>query len=227
MTPQELYDAFRTEVADLTKPYLWTDAEVYSFMDEAQMSLCRFGVGISDSDSEVTRISYAAGDEYVPYDPRILRVRMARLASSSRQVDVMNFNDFTSGAAFGVDYGTVQRLVLDSTRGPVRYLVTDLHQDQFRLVYVPEAADELLLTVYRLPLEALTEASTAFEVSRQHHRPLLHWMKHLAFLKEDAETFDRARATEHEERFRAYCEQQADEVARREHKTRVVAYGGI
>ena len=52
-------------------------------------------------------------------------------------------------------------------------------------------------------------------------------MKALAYRKQDAETFDRARAEENEVVFARYCALVKSEFEREKHKTRVVAYGGL
>jgi hypothetical protein len=51
-------------------------------------------------------------------------------------------------------------------------------------------------------------------------------MKHLAHLKQDAETYDRGRADQFRTEFFAYCDQAKAEREKREHKFRTVAYGG-
>lgn len=52
-------------------------------------------------------------------------------------------------------------------------------------------------------------------------------MKHRAYMKQDAETFDRTKADEFEQRFNTYCEQVKREERRKGFKVRSVAYGGI
>ena len=51
--------------------------------------------------------------------------------------------------------------------------------------------------------------------------------KHRAYMKQDAETFDRTKADEFEKRFNAYCGQVKEEERRKAFKVRTVAYGGI
>lgn len=223
-----LITTFRSEVDDVAEPHLWTDTDVYGYIDETQKMFCRLAVGISDSTSELTNVTFSAGDEYATYDPRILRLRMARLASDYRSLRIMNFEDFVEGGVGADDdYGLyTAQPTLDLRAGPVTILITNMTENAVRLVKIPEADDAILLTVYRMPLEDITESSTALEVDPKHHRSLLYGMKSLAYQKEDAETFDKARAAENETRFRMYCEQVKDEIARREHKVRVVAYGG-
>lgn len=247
MDVESFVTAFRQEVSDEAEPRLWSDSEIVGFLDDAQKQFCRLAYGISDSTSSITTVPYAAGDEYVVYDPRILRIRMARIASSYRPLVLRNFEDYMSsnysgnfvgnpiGNYIGTyvgrynDYGAfMPSPVLDMRTGNVTTLVTNMSQNALRLVYIPDTDDALTLTVYRMPLESLTESSMSseLEIDEQHHIHLLHWMKYRAYRKEDAETFDKSRSAENKLSFQAYCEQAKDEIARREHKVRVVAYGG-
>ena len=51
MNTTELLAVFRQEVFDLETPYLWSDALVYTYIDEAQKQFCRDTYGIEDSSS--------------------------------------------------------------------------------------------------------------------------------------------------------------------------------
>ena len=84
------------------------------------------------------------------------------------------------------------------------------------------------LRVFRLPLEPITDiGDQELEVDEQHHNALLLWMKHLAFSKQDAETFDRGKADECERRFRAYCHAALKEQERARRNSGTVVYGGL
>jgi hypothetical protein len=231
VTPEELHDLFRLDVNDVAEPILWSSEEIYSYIDDAQKMFCRLGVGILDSTSDLTAVAFSSGDEFATYDPRILRIRLARLGSTLDEVPVFNINDILSGRICSSDYGAVSSSMskLDNTTGQIKAIVTDMEQNKVRLVYIPEEDDTLLLTGRRLPLESISldYPSTCLEIDDMHHRHLMHWMKHLAYQKEDAETFDRARSLDHEARFRVYCEGVKVEAARREFRPRVVAYGGL
>lgn len=84
----------------------------------------------------------------------------------------------------------------------------------------------LQMTVFRKPLTPIVD-DQALEVSAEHHRHLLLWVKHLAYSKQNAETFDRTRAKEFEDGFLSYCAVVQTEQRRARHKPRSVAYGGI
>jgi hypothetical protein len=102
-------------------------------------------------------------------------------------------------------------------------------QNLVKWLQVPIADDAANLVIYRLPLTKITDAGGQefVDVSEEHHYSLLMWMKALAYKKQDAETFDRAKSAENEAGFHAYCQQAKAELERRKHKNRVVAYGGL
>ena len=222
-----LFDRFRTDVADVAAPYLWADDEVWEYIDEAQKMFCRLEGGIPDSRSDITQIAATEGEEWGDLSPRILKIRDARRLSDARPVAVLNVEDIPAAAA-GNDYGAPRGLRLDDTQGPVCSFIVGMEKDAVRWVPIPVADDVVALTVYRLPLEVISGENPAeLEIDEQHHRSLLMWMKHLGYSKQDAETFDKGKAADFENAFRGYCQQAKEERERREHKPRVVAYGGL
>jgi hypothetical protein len=78
-----------------------------------------------------------------------------------------------------------------------------------------------------LPLVNIDEDADEFEIDEQHHLALLHWVKHKAYSKDDAETFDRRKADEFEARFRSYCAAAKVEQNRARHPAGSVMYGGL
>lgn len=232
MTPAQLKDLFRSDTRDEATPYLWSDAEIFVYMDDAQKMFCRKGGGIADSSSAMCAIPVQAGDTYVDYDSRILKLRDLRRASDGRNVNILNFEDLGHPGSAMDDYGQTVPFGAGGKKfatepSPITGVVVGMEVNKLRLVAPAIADDTLRAIVYRLPLATITGTSTAFEIDEQHHRHLLHWMKHLAHEKQDAETYDRGRSTEFQAKFLAYCDEAKAERERREHKYRTVAYGGI
>ena len=226
MNASGLYDSFRSDVVDTAKPYLWSDEEVFSYMDAAYRQFVRRTVGIADFTSDVTKIDVVIGEALAPIDPSILRVMSATKESDGREIVVANMTDATfmrSG-----DYSAVRQLAMDKQPGPVRYMIIGAERGKVKWVQIPVTDDIINLHVYRLPLVRIVDDTHPLdEVDEDHHIYLLDWMKHLAYKKQDAETFDRSKSKEHEEAFLGYCAQCVREWERYKHKTRVVAYGGI
>ncbi len=226
MTPNDLYLVFRADVVDVAEPHLWSDEEVWRYMNDAYMTFWRKVGGIPDFTSTACSVPIVAGAETSRLNPSILRIMSASRASDFGRIDVINSTDL--GRLRSSDYGQAKELRFDSSIGQVRYMVIGMQKNVARWVQVPERDDVCRLVIHRLPLEAITNQSDEFdELEEVHHSRLLLWMKHLAYSKQDAETFDKGRADLNAAEFNAYCTEYIAEKSRYAHKTRVVQYGGI
>jgi len=225
MDSTALRDLFRSEMRDEATPYLWSDAEIYSYIDDAQKMFCRLQGGIADASSAVTRLSVTAGDVFVPISPLILKIRGARRSADGYDLEILNFEDMQSRRSVD-DYGYRSGYRIDNTVGIVKAIVVGMEANKIRLVHIPQEDQLIDLIVYRMPLVSITAGRQALEIDEHHHRHLLHWMKHLAHQKQDAETYDRGRSDMFRAEFLAYCDQAKAEREKREHKYRTVVYGG-
>lgn len=225
MNTTELKDKFRLELIDAVAPYFWKDEEIYEYMNDAQLMFCRLVGGIQDSTSDITKIDVVIGQTFSPISPKLLKIRKAILASNYQDITLLNAEDLWDTVA--TDYGITAVPKLDNTTGPVRAIVLGMEQDQVRMLQIPEANDTINMVIYRLPLKDLDDADQKIEIAAHHHIYLLHWMKHRAFSKHDAETFDKTKAATFENMFIAYCDQARMEMETRKHKHRTVQYGGI
>lgn len=225
MTSDELFDAFRTDVSDDAEPYLWTDAEVWRYLNDAYLMFARLTGGIPDTLS----FDLTAGEQFTEVSPKIVKFRDAFLDSTGRRLTIINpLNIPTTG---GVDYGQARTLFLNKTPGLVTYMVIGDWRDRktgvVSWVQIPAAADTVTCSVYRLPLKTITTGMEFDDIGEEHHEHLMSWMKHRAYGKQDAETFDRGRRDEYKAEFQDYCALSKAEWERYKHKTRVVSYGGI
>lgn len=231
MTPLALYDRFRSDVDDVVETFLWSDDEVFGYMEDAQQMLCRLTGGLRDATSAVTQLAVTDGEPWVTLSPAILRVRSAELLSTHRPVRILSYEEQASSPQLTSTWPSnwSVEMYLD---GPVTAAIIGMEEERLRLIRIPVEDDTLALLVERLPLQTLVVDSVAelpaeFEVRREHHLALLLWMKHLAYAKQDAETFDKNKSREMGEAFGAYCERAVDEKQRRNHKPRLVTYGGL
>lgn len=232
MTVDELYELFRSDVVDTATPYLWSDDEVFVYMDDAYRMFVRQLGGIPDRSTEsVCNVAITQGVASSDVSPLILKYRTAYLASDGRKLDIIN--GIEEPLSYGSDYGNSS-----NTRSKVPGKVTALIVGEERnarkgVVYwsrIPDADDTVQLAVYRLPLDRITSANTSFdfyEVGDEHHLSFLDWMKHRAYEKQDAETFDKAKSAEHKAAFLAYCRSAKAEWDRYKSKPRVVRYAGL
>ena len=228
MDSTALLELFRSDVRDQADPPLWSDVEVFSYMDDAQKMFCRLQGGIADASSAITQLTVPAGTVNATLSPRILKVREAHIAATGRSVEILNFEDLQTRGSGGDDYG--YRTIgysLDMSTGSVTAMVVGMDANKARLIRIPEQSTTISLIVYRMPLDTIEEADQPLEIDEQHHPHLLLWMKHRAHMKQDAETYDRGRSDQFRAEFLAYCDQAKAERERREHKYRSVVYGGL
>lgn len=218
MNSTEIVETFREEMNDLESPYLWGDALLYRYLDDAQKMFCRKTEGIEDSSTvAITRLDIQAGVEWYATDKRILKVRKAFDTATGRELPIVNME---KAGAEGVRF--------DGRAAPIKALVTGLEKNKLRAWPSPSEAATVDLSVFRLPLRAITDdGDQELEVDEQHHLGLLMWMKFRAYGKEDAETFNRRKADEYEQRFYTYCAEARKEQERARRNTGTVAYGGL
>lgn len=226
MKTSELLDLFRKETDDTMEPYLWSDEEFFAYLNEAQEVHVRLTGGIADRRSPLTRVSYKTGDQFKKYDDKILRIKGARDENNNRVV-IQNYDSLESGALED-DYGSRYAAGLDDgLTGTIRYLITDLEAGDFQLYPIPDHDGELKLYIYRLPREEITGTASELEIPSYHHMNLLNWVKYKAYMKQDAETFDGARARDFRMEFVEGLENARKDKAAREDRKRIVQYGGI
>ena len=217
MNSSELLSLFRAEMDDLVEAYLWADEEILGYIDDAQKMFCRKTDGISDATTpEVTRIAVTSGTDWVDLHPSILKIRAVDRADTGRPLELINTEDMPRRGWY-----------FDGRPGYIKALVVGAQAHKARVWPLAGEDVGVNLTVFRLPLARITDFDQALEVDEEHHRHLLLWCKHLAYSKQDAETFDKTKAAEFESRFGMYCMQVRDEERRKRHKTRVVVYGGL
>lgn len=216
MNTTDLLEQFRWDLNDGEEPYLWSDKEVFGYMNDAQRMFCRLVGGIGDVSSAFTQLDYTTASDWVATSPLILKIRSATDLTTGKPLEVWNEQDMARRGAY-----------FDRVPGRVERLVIGLEEHRARLHKFPAMAGAIQLSVERLPLATLSDVDQELEIDPQHHEFLALWMAHRAYSKQDAETFDRTKAAESEVAFRQYC---ADARAERETargKVRTVAYGGI
>lgn len=222
----ELIEAWRTDVLDDVEPFLWSRAEALRYAEAAYRRFVRLTGGIHDFTSPLTRVDIVAGQELADVSPLILRFDKAMRESDGREITIANWTD--QALMRRDDYGISSFLYNDRAPGEVRYMVIGSQAGKVKWVSPPAADDVALLQVYRLPLERVVdETHTLSEVDEDHHIHLLDWMKHLAYLKRDTETYNKSASDEHAASFIQYCTMAKAEMDRYRSKVRTVQYGGL
>lgn len=217
MDKAALLKDLRRGLQDEISPYLWQDEELLSYLNEAQDEFCRETGGIADARSDFLHIVVDAGTEWVDIDPRILKIRSAEFVEDGGRrykLELMNMED-------------VEQMRCPHTPGLPIGLVLGESEDAARITYIPMVAGELRLVVYRLPLESLLEATVEPEIAIEHRPTLLYFAKYKAFMKPDAESFDKDSADANLQLFTVNCNRARREKERMKHRYRTVRYGGV
>lgn len=217
MNSSELLAQLRLDLRDTVNPYLWSDAEMYMYIDEAQKMFCRLTGGLADATSAAAaRMKLKAGSRYAVLSPLVIKLRAA-FDEDGGKIEIINFEDLEFDGSEGIALFT-------DTPGSVKQLVVGMEPNRVRVINTPTTDQTLSLIVYRYPLDTITDAGQDLEVDEQHHLYLLKWARHLAHMKPDAETYDRGRAAQFKAEFEQYCFMAKGEKGQREHKHRGVQF---
>ena len=212
MDATELRDLFRAEMSDAVLPYLISDLQVYTYLDDAQKQFCRWTEGIEDGRSFTLAVVPTV--EWYDTDKSILKLRRAVNTATGRPLTLINPEKIE-------DRG----IRFDGRTGVLSTLVVGIEPHTVRAWPLPNAAATVALEVFRLPKTIGT--GDELEIDTQHHINLLLWAKHRAYGIEDSEVFNGKRAQEFEQRFRTYCAEARKEQERARRITGTVSYGGI
>jgi hypothetical protein len=213
MDSTELLKYFRAQVADDVTPYLWTTPECITYMNEAQQMFCRLTDGIYDATTpSVCTVPVVMGEIFSDVHRSIKHFRLATLASTGSELQIRNHTDIHK---WSNQQGTISRMIIGLQPGKVRW------------DYTPRADDEVNLLVFRLPLEDITDVDQEIEIDPKHHVCLVDWMKYLAYLKQDSQTYDAQTSERSGAAFRTYCSYVKEEYVFYKHAPVAILYGGI
>jgi len=197
MTYDDLATLFRFAVDDTdADDPLWSDSELNSYMDGAQKEFARRTDYFSDaSTAAITQIAYVADDTLIALDPRVTKIRSAKLITGKSKLEPVKYTDMESHISNPSDYHSPaeysSQLDWEDATGTPRYLITDIETNKVRLSPIPVIADTVQMMVYRLPLEDINDTFQTLEVVEEdYQRGLLFYMKYMAYLKNDADTYD-------------------------------------
>lgn len=227
MESHELLCAFRDDAVDGAIPQFWSTDEIYRYINDAYFMFVRLTGGIPDGSSAVTTLTATANQATTPLNKAIMRIRTAtNVTDQNRPIKVINVQDIEDLTT--EDYGVIRSINQIATPGPIRYMIIGEQEDYVRWVQIPTVNTTIQLVVERLPTTAITREQQRFAgVRDEHHLHLLKWVRHLAYRKQDADTFDLVKSDQERADFYDYCDMAKKEKNVRKHKVRVVAYGGL
>lgn len=205
----------RTDRTSGTSDYLWTDARLISYIDEAQRRFAVQGLVIRDATTaEVCNVTLVAGQtEYVLHES-VLAVVSVKLADAV--TDLARVGHALLGAyRTPNDTWDPATLISLNPGAPLAYSTDEGVSDQasgsasqviLRVYPEPRAADAgdvLQMRVVRKPIERLTASamSAAPEIPEDHHLEMLDWAAYLALRIVDDDAGAPKRAAEFAQTF--------------------------
>lgn len=192
MNVADFIAAFRSDLDDAAEPYLWSDADIIRYLNNAVREACERALLIEDSSTyDAAIMRTVAGQSIYVLHPSVIKIK--RVAFRGRPLCE------TSVEQEDRDYCRWET----TTGEPRRYIANDL---QIRLTPTPTTAEDFILTVYRSQLEEFdidpeVSGEDEPEINAIYHARLLDWVYRCAYLKQDAETLNKSKAVDYETKF--------------------------
>lgn len=212
MNNSELIAIFRDESGDVEQPYVWSDALLHTYVNDAQKQFCRLTYGIEDGRSFVLNIQ--PNMIWYEIDPLITKLRDAINPATGRSVPMI-----------AVEKMAENSLAFDNTVGPLKALITGIEKNYVRALPTPSVASVVELRTFRLPFDMTVGGS--FEIDDQHVLNLLYWVKYRAYSIQDPDARDEKKAALCKAEFEAYCAKAKVEQSRIRRPVSTVTYGGL
>lgn len=192
-TASDLLRFFRAEVADATAPYLWEDWEVFGYMTEG------FDALLSDTEAKYTVLTlpYTANNPLITLPKSVLNIRVVHIVGGD---EVLPASATTRVATRSDDYGiqSVGSNAIFTDTGTPCYYIRDYNRGALRLTPIPVDDGQLEIQCSSTLSVPMTDGAALPTTNSKELRLVLHYMKSLAYRKQDAETNDLIRARDHE-----------------------------
>lgn len=202
-----------------TSDYLWTDARLVRYINEAQRRFAVQGLVIRDNRTpEVTQITLVAGQQDYPLHESVIAVMSARKATDLvdlrrvghamlSTVGMPNDTWYDPVSYTGMAPGSPQ--AYSTEEGLTDQLGDTWSQATIRFYPVPDAAAAgtvIKLQVVRKPLDELTvgDLSASPEIPEDHHLEMLDWAAYLALRIVDDDAGNPKRAADFAQSFEAH-----------------------
>lgn len=198
-----LISRFRTLSGDHGVPALWPDAEVTGFLNEAEREAAERARLLYDKTTPTaTRIALGVGVREYRLHPAVFDVEaigllrpggdrswpLCRASDDDMRWTIQNRPNLSGWSKYFTVYGDVAG---DGSAG--KHLILDRAPS--------EAGGELLLEVYRYPLQEMVDPDDEPEIGPRHHDALVHWALHVAYQTRDMEGGAAQRSAVHEAEF--------------------------
>jgi hypothetical protein len=222
-TTDQLNTRFRNEVVDLLEgdgtvtdsENLWKEVEIYGYMTEAADSLAKDTEGLYRT---LPPIPLVASQQAYTVPRYVVKIRSAYLNTARVFLDQsdMDGHIFQQWDDYGreiVGYGSL----FTASGGPPREYVMDYEQNKILLLPIPGAQPPETLTLQcvvtvAIPFMANMPLPFLDEVEQ---RIMLHFMKSLAYAKQDADTLDLKKSDEFRSKYDMYALERMSQLRRR------------
>lgn len=196
MKLSELLSESRGRLDDRAPPFLWSDPDLTGYINNAvEEAAIRARLIYDERTPRVVEIGLRPGIAEYPLCAEVLRVDYAILASTGRPIRRVKDRDLH-------DWDCEWK---NATGTPIAfYERTDRGRgDSLRIYRIPQVADTVMLGLWRLPLCPLKDPDDEPEIPRREHIKLIDWVLREAYMKRDADTYDKDKAERHEALFTA------------------------
>lgn len=168
----------------------WSNEELTRFINEAQKKVCSGSLLLRKSEPAFY-IDVTAGTAEYAYDPRIIRIKSAVLASQGKELYPAEYEQL-----MGV------RNWRTKEQTPTHYVI-DENAYKIRLYPIPVINDTVELIYHRYPLKELTwdTCSEPLEIPEQYQIDMLDYAAYMAYQKDEANTLDPQKGMSHLQRF--------------------------
>lgn len=214
MELREIITEYRIQADDTAAQPKTTDETLALWASEAEREACERAKLILDTSdtTDLTTFAISADQATVTLPDIIHEIFSAQFTSSA------------GGRAKTLEFAGLDWIVKNSdwrTESCARPdYIAHASKTLARLYPVPNTAGTLQLTVYRLPLYDMEDASDEPEIPTQYHRALIHWMLYKTYLGKDGEQEDPARASRELDLFEARFGKRHNARAQRMHYQR-------
>lgn len=192
MNRAALLRRFRHDTNDIAEPYLWSDEWFYDALDDAIAEACmRARLLYAAREPDVCYLDVVAGRETYLLHPSLYELADIRMDGRPISLVTTEWLD------------EMHPRWREDSPSDVRYAVQD--DTRLRLVPAPWRDGQVVIEGYRLPLTFIADGQDTDEpeIHRGHHRHLLDWVKHMAYLNPDTDAMDLDRAALAENAFTA------------------------
>jgi hypothetical protein len=214
LTSDGLLVLFRETTRDTEPEFLWADREVFTFIDLAYQRFVIDIGGIAETGGGISTIPLVSGTSQVTIHPAILRVRAAQIEGDRKPLKIL--------------HADARSPLVPDQPGRPRALILAPNPTEAWLLPPPDQDGELVLSVYRRPLERVDEfGRTLVDVEEWDRGAILDAMLAAAYAKQDSDGFDPQAAAQAEKRYQSDVYKKRAELARRNFAPGLIAYGGL